>query len=537
MKFQRPRPFPYASTPQRVWFRLLACCLSLYVAFVAYFAGSGFLKDPASTVVSLLCAALLAMACLCCFSLLSSRIADWKGLRPRPLGKHRWLWFFLFFAVSLAVYGAALAAAWPGGVNYDASNQWRQALSGEYNNWHPVFHTLMIWLVTRLSQNYTVVVIVQILAAAAAQAYFSLVLCESGVPGGLVLMVHWLICITPGVRNPLMFVSKDSAMTIGMFLLAAFSLRMIFSRGEWLKKPGKIFLLGAVCAWCSLVRHNGLFAVAPLLICAFCLFKTCRRQSLWAALMCAALIVLVRGPLYGALDIVYPNNLTEESIGIPMTVLGDIRVRQPESLTEEATDFLNTLSTPEDWEKSYTLHSYNSIKFTYDHEYIQERTLPEIFRMAAESAAQAPRVAFEAVTGLTDLVWGIWHNGEGFMPVSNSGDLPEVSRGQGRLNAMGSRVLQILELPFKVWPIAYLTENIGVGLLLMLLATLLLMKRNGPGGLLLAFPILIYDLGTMMLLCGNDARFFQCSLALCLPYSLAMLYMPAAGGKSLCPNG
>ena len=44
--------------------------------------------------------------------------------------------------------------------------------------------------------------------------------------------------------------------------------------------------------------------------------------------------------------------------------------------------------------------------------------------------------------------------------------------------------------------------------------------------LALALPVLCYGLGTMLLLCGVDARFFQCSMAVCIPCMLAMLYLP-----------
>ena len=44
--------------------------------------------------------------------------------------------------------------------------------------------------------------------------------------------------------------------------------------------------------------------------------------------------------------------------------------------------------------------------------------------------------------------------------------------------------------------------------------------------LALALPVLCYDLGTMLLLCGDDARFFQCSMAVCIPCVLALLYLP-----------
>ena len=50
--------------------------------------------------------------------------------------------------------------------------------------------------------------------------------------------------------------------------------------------------------------------------------------------------------------------------------------------------------------------------------------------------------------------------------------------------------------------------------------------RRGSDVLLLAVPTLLYDLGTMMLLCGNDARFFQFSMTVSLPAMIALLFLP-----------
>lgn len=511
------------------------CCLSLYTAYVYLLAGSDFLKSPSDTLKAGLCFLAATVGLAAAFSVLGTLIIRWKGFAPRPLEKHRLLWYAIFLALSLAIFGIALAAEWPGGVSYDASNQWRQALSGEYNNWHPVFHTLMIRLVTRFTKNYTLLIILQIIAAAAAQARLSLTLCESGVPVPVVLVIHWITCSTLGARNPLLTLSKDSAMTFGMLILADFCVRILFSGGEWLLKKRRWIWVGLAAGWVCLVRHNGLFIIAPLLCCLFCLFKAARKKALCAAALCAAVVLLVRGPVYGALDIVYPDNFTEESVGVPMTVLGDIRSQCPEALTDEARAFMDTLTTQEAWEKGYILHNYNSIKFTYDHEWIKEKSFPDICRMALESGRNAPRVAFEAVNGVTDLVWDVLGKNEGYMPVSNSGDLPDVAESSGRVKELGQKLLPWADAPMFEDPLKYLTRNIGAEMLLLLCVTMLLMKRNGLGGLLLTLPLLCYNLGTMLLLCGNDARFFQCSLFLCLPWALALIWAPRRRRLS-CPN-
>lgn len=82
-------------------------------------------------------------------------------------------------------------------------------------------------------------------------------------------------------------------------------------------------------------------------------------------------------------------------------------------------------------------------------------------------------------------------------------------------------------------PLRWFTQNIGVQQLLLLLVTLVALYRRGPAVLALAFPTLIYNLATMLLLCGNDARFFQFAMAISLPSMLALFWLPE---NKMLPN-
>ena len=63
-------------------------------------------------------------------------------------------------------------------------------------------------------------------------------------------------------------------------------------------------------------------------------------------------------------------------------------------------------------------------------------------------------------------------------------------------------------------------------MLLLLLVTLWSLRRSGAASLTLAFPTLTYNLGTMALLCGNDARFFQFTMTISIASVLALIYLP-----------
>lgn len=508
---------------QRNWFVICAVCLAAYIAYITYLAGSKLFINKVQTIAALLCFAALSVGLYFFLTRACNRLAALPA--PKAGERRRWV-FGAALVISLAVLGCAFAACYPGGVNYDVANQWQQAHSGEFNNWHPVFHTLLLWLVSRVRDSYPFVVAVQIVVFSLALSYLTHVLHRSGVPAWLALCAHTLVCLSQPVRNPLMYAGKDAAMTIGIVVLCAQSIRLLYSRGRWLKNPWHALAFGLLLAYTDLVRKNGMMWTLVLLVCVFFAYRACRRQTLLSAGVMAAVLLLVQGPLYGALDVVYPSNFTEESVGVPMTVLWDIRASEPDRLDPQADAFLRELSPGDDWREIYQLHNYNSIKFTYAREYVRDMPVGQIAGMALRSAANAPRTAFEAVNGLTELVWDISGQNKGYMPVGNGGQIGEAAYTNRRLNRLGQAALDVLDAPMQWAPVRWLTQNIGVQMLLLLLVTLWSLRRSGAASLTLAFPTLTYNLGTMALLCGNDARFFQFTMTISIASVLALIYLP-----------
>lgn len=438
--------------------------------------------------------------------------------------------FALTAGIALMLLGSAFASCYPGGVSYDAANQWRQAQTGEFNNWHPVFHTLLIWLFTRVFNSYTFVVLVQLVFYAMALGYAAAVLHQNGVPAWLAVTVCALVTDSAPVKNALMYVWKDNAMTIGCLVLFSQCTRLLFSRGKWLQKPLNALAFGLMLAFVTLVRHNGFLFSVPLLALVLCCYGLRQKGVRVATLAFALCMLVVKGPLYGALDIVYPSNTTEEAVGIPMMILGNARQTAPEALDAETVAFLDRLAPEKDWQTVYRRSDYNAIKFTYPREYIKEIPITDIVSMALRTACRAPRLAFDTINEATSLVWDVSGKNEGYESVSNSGDLPEAAYGNDKLQRIGKALSAVWEAPLSFLPLQWLTCNIGVQLLLLLWVTLWALYRGGVDRLLFAVPVLCYHLATMLMLCGQDARFFQYSMALSLPAIVALLYAPATEG-------
>jgi len=197
-----------------------------------------------------------------------------------------------------------------------------------------------------------------------------------------------------------------------------------------------------------------------------------------------------------------------------MTVICDTRKTNPSALDGETLAFTDAMAGEAGWE-SYQLHNYNSIKFGAMRELIAHATLADVLRMAANTAKADSRTAFTAINGVTDLVWGLADEGSANVTVRNSGDLPSVPKYSGRINRVGEAVKAVLTAPLALNLPAWYFGNIGVSFAAMLVLALRALRRNGPRVLMLCVPTLLYNLGTMCVLCGEDARFFSFSPLWC----------------------
>ncbi len=109
----------------------------------------------------------------------------WLVQRPltggAPVVVGRWYW--LRFALPCAaVWSLYLLAFWPGIMSQDSVDQWHQLLQGRYEDAHPAFHTLTVWLITRVWLSPAAVALVQIVILSAAIGFGLAMLRSYGVP-------------------------------------------------------------------------------------------------------------------------------------------------------------------------------------------------------------------------------------------------------------------------------------------------------------------------------------------------------------------
>jgi hypothetical protein len=227
--------------------------------------------------------------------------------KEQVTGRYAWLYYAL---PSFVVFTLYLLAFWPASMSPDSLDQWKQLLRFSFKDWHPVFHTLILWAVTRVWLSPVMPALLQICMLAGACGWVLVRLRSLGVSPPMLLLIALFFALLP--VNGLMAVTlwKDIPYSVAMMVLAVLLLELAVSSGVWLdsKKNACLLIVTTVCV--SLFRHNGIFpAFGTLLVCIL-VFPRRWKQLLVVLLAAVSCHTIVRGPVYHWLDVDRDNPLS-----------------------------------------------------------------------------------------------------------------------------------------------------------------------------------------------------------------------------------
>jgi hypothetical protein len=211
-----------------------------------------------------------------------------------------------WLAYALPVWAAGglyLAIFWPALMSNDSLAQWSQMLTGRYTDMAPAFHTLTIWLVTRIWLSPAAVALAQVLALGLVVAWSLDRLRQWGMPRGLAWTTAGGLALLPATGILAITLWKDIPYSIGMLLLSLWLMEMIHSRGAWVSRPRCWILLGVLLGLLALYRHNGVSVALGVPVLLAAAYRRYWRPLALALAVAGAIIWAVRGPLYRTLGI------------------------------------------------------------------------------------------------------------------------------------------------------------------------------------------------------------------------------------------
>ncbi|MCL2495357.1 MAG: hypothetical protein FWE98_06860 [Oscillospiraceae bacterium] len=524
---------------------ILSFIFALYLACVFAFHGFFAAARPDLLLTSLTVGALTPAF----YFLLELFARRCPGFGPSGLLKEKsrlsWQVFILVAGVTIAVMLLNLSAHYPGGATYDNYRQWGQVQQGVFDDWHPAIHTMLIWLATRIVNQYAFFIAVQMLCFGLLAGWMAATLRAWGLGPGWVAAFAVSLLSARSTGGILLFAWKDSLFTVLALALAVQVINIVLSDAKWLGTWPNRAAFALVVALLSLVRHNGMFFTIPLLALLLVLYM---KKSAWecviTALMAAVLILGVRGPLYGLVGVTRDENQGYvEAVGLPMTILCSVYRTEPEALPPETHALMAAIAAPEQWEACFVFGDYNSIKWIVDaNSVLQENvSLGELLRMTWQAVQAAPETSLRAALALTQYVWdpNVWDYSVDFM---RTGDYPEpgprtiydeAERADPARIERAAKAYNAWQDAVRLLTPSKLLQSIGISMLALALAgAYSLRRRRGLQALLLVVPSMAYNIGTMLMLCGGDYRFFQFNAVITLPLVLVCL----AREEEIVPN-
>lgn len=427
--------------------------------------------------------------------------------------KKKAIWFAAFLLISCLVFGLYYAANFPGAFSADSITQYKQAVTGQYSNWHPVLHTLIgFTLPLTLTGGWAgSIVLFQIIAFAVATAYAAYtILRHSNIPYAVLSLAF--ILISPATAVMSVYPWKDIPFAITALLAASYAANAYFTKGEWLKKRSHITAVVIVLVLATVFRHNAILFTLPMLIAMLLYLK--KKAAIITGVCFIAAIILIEGPFYAILNVEQPGDRAEEMLGVPVSVIGAVAAKNPQALDDDVREFIYSVAPSESWTDGYVLGNFNTVKFRAGTDYhkISEAGAPKVIGYMFRCLIKSPKEAFMGLIAATDMVYtitgddsywsdvypGIVNNEYGITYQTDWDAKGFESFITSRLNA------------FMKWFFWY----VGVMNLLLITAALSRFRFKVKAEWKRILPVLamlMYNFGTMLLLSGDEFRLFYFS--------------------------
>ena len=444
--------------------------------------------------------------------------------------KKHFILFFVFFTVYALIGFIWLAAFYPGGFSADSINQYTQATTGNYNDWHPALHTLLFFnLPLAIFKTPQSIVACQIILFSAAVAYttttiYSIAKRKWGI-------VFFLVIVTnPIVFDELMFPWKDVGFAIVSLLTATIILKNYWEHIILKQQTTHVFfiiILASLLTLATLFRHNGFLFSLPALLSLF--FFLSKKQ--WSILLAIflSMLFMIKVPLYSILNVQSPDKRTVETVGFPLTILGNIAKYAPQSMDEKTANYMYEIAPANIWEEDYYTGDFNSVKFSkIDKNAIEKLNPIQINLLATKNAIKTPIVSSLAAFKLTHVVYGVGD-------IESYAVVPEIQPNNkaGIIkngNSFLANAINSYRSLHRQSIIKY-TSFCGFTILLIIAFILFKNSRNDWKKILLCTPVLFYDFGTMLLLSGPETRFFYINFLL-YPVILLLASLPTNKQKT-----
>jgi len=182
-------------------------------------------------------------------------------------------------------------AFFPGVVSNDPLYQWQQIVQHRYDQIHPIFHTWLLWALTRVGHSFGTVSLVQVLLTAVLLGHGFAAARRVGAPAWLTWAMAAWVAVSPAYGRNVIAVWKDNP--FGIATLGA-ALVLLRAAEDGSLGPTHATRLGVALACMCLLRPNGAAVALPTFaLLAGRFWRGSRLEVMRAGGLCLALVVIV----------------------------------------------------------------------------------------------------------------------------------------------------------------------------------------------------------------------------------------------------
>jgi len=278
--------------------------------------------------------------------------------------------FLIYFALLAGVLLAWWAAFYPGVMTADSLDQWRQALSGDYNDAHPFVSTLFMDTFRWIKDTPAWVSLSQVIATSSLVAGFVSYAQRRGVSWKLCAAIIAIFMIWPVYGIYSVTIWKDILYSI-LVVTACLVTYLIIVDKRVARRQMPFIILAVLCAAIPLWRHNGLPYLLLPFIALLVVRMSQKKQILLSGGLALALFILIHFGVGSLLHVKQAPILVE---WLRMKTVAAVYHEKHPTITADDRQLFASLMPEKDWQTAYRcfhtdttfmqFYTYHPISFT-----------------------------------------------------------------------------------------------------------------------------------------------------------------------------
>jgi len=409
-------------------------------------------------------------------------------------------------------------AFWPAIMSYDSLDQWSQVVSGRFSDLHPAFHTMLMWLITRVDENPAWVALCQILLLSAVAGWGFALAREMGVSRPVVLSACLLFVLLPWSGAWAIVIWKDIPYGIVILALTLTVLQIVRADGRWFLGRWAWVKMGFLLSLAALMRHNGFAVTIGLPLVLMVVFLRYWRKCAAALGLALGLWMLVHGPLYKGLRVqTLASDQGRQLMFYPLVAQVAAHLSAGTPLTPSEEKYLDDLH-PSKKQWAYDGIDLNVHRFNQFDKEVINKDPTTFLRISFSLFLRRPLVTIVHWIRHSVTIWKPYqsYNGENFnigLGINELGQAAYIVPGDNEMGIVTGTVLPGLSIilakfilwsqkgPLNAWLPAYYLY------LLIILTAWRASRSHNPRIWLLIGPVVLHTMLLFFLIPARDSRY------------------------------